>query len=177
MKKTVKIASVLLVFILIFSSVMAIPASASSSDFPTAMQNIERSKSNVGTYYASSLFIQKFLNTWDSSYQWYDSAYKGKKLTEDGKFGLHTESAVKAFQKAMRLTEDGKVGKDTWKAIYTRLYLNPNDSNSNVKYYAVINKSGNKGTMNRVCYQINIATWFAATDSGAGNPPGWDKII
>lgn len=48
--------------------------------------------------------LQKFLN-------WYHPAWK---LTVDGKFGAHTVSAVKAWQKVEKLTMDGVYGKKSY---------------------------------------------------------------
>lgn len=50
-------------------------------------------------------YLQQFLN-------WYNG---NKKLKEDGEFGPATETAVKAFQKAVKITADGEVGKNTLK--------------------------------------------------------------
>ena len=40
--------------------------------------------------------------------------YKGK---IDGKFGLQTKKAIKAFQRSKKLRPDGVVGKKTWEAL------------------------------------------------------------
>ena len=42
---------------------------------------------------------------------------KGHKVTIDGDFGVKTEVAVKAYQKAKGLTADGIVGPKTWAAL------------------------------------------------------------
>lgn len=53
--------------------------------------------------------LQKFLN-------WYHPAWK---LTVDGKFGSHTASALKAWQKVEGLTPDGVFGKKSYKRALT----------------------------------------------------------
>lgn len=40
------------------------------------------------------------------------------KVTADGKFGVKTEAAVKAYQKRQGLTVDGKVGPETWNRMF-----------------------------------------------------------
>ena len=55
--------------------------------------------------------VQRILNT--CNYEGKD----GKKLAEDGVFGVNTEYAVIAYQKKHKLTADGVVGPATWKAL------------------------------------------------------------
>ncbi len=55
--------------------------------------------------------VQRILNT--CNYKGKD----GKKLAEDGVFGVNTEYAVIAYQKKHKLTADGVVGPATWKAL------------------------------------------------------------
>ena len=55
--------------------------------------------------------VQRILNT--CNYKGKD----GKKLTEDGVFGVNTEFAVLAYQKKHKLAVDGVVGPATWKAL------------------------------------------------------------
>lgn len=55
--------------------------------------------------------VQRILNT--CNYKGAD----GKKLAEDGVFGVNTEYAVKAYQTKHKLAVDGVVGAATWKAL------------------------------------------------------------
>jgi len=64
-----------------------------------------------------TLQIQKWMN------QLKITDYEGKKLVEDGYWGLRTESAVRKFQKAQCLAVDGIVGTNTKNAINAKLNL------------------------------------------------------
>lgn len=55
--------------------------------------------------------VQRILNT--CNYKGKD----GKKLAEDGVFGVNTEYAVKSYQTKHKLAVDGVVGPTTWKAL------------------------------------------------------------
>lgn len=50
--------------------------------------------------------------------------------TVDGIFGIGTENAVKAFQKAYKLEPDGIVGQITWQTLYNAFQSAQNDMNS-----------------------------------------------
>ncbi len=65
----------------------------------------------VGSTGPAVLQIQKCLNNISKTYP------SIPKLTEDGKFGSGTQSAVIAFQKIFGLTQDGIVGPTSWKKI------------------------------------------------------------
>ena len=62
-----------------------------------------------------TLQVQKLLNSLKIT------DYEGKKLVEDGYWGLRTESAVRKFQQIVGLTVDGIVGTNTKSAINTIL--------------------------------------------------------
>lgn len=104
MKLAKRLCALLLAFLMV-STIMTVPASATTSDF-NDFPLVKESNS----YMAAAVAVQKFLILYNASYATRIIAAGGT----DGRFGGTSVAVTKLFQAGNSLDDDGKVGSKTW---------------------------------------------------------------